>query len=395
MRRLLLGPVLLACAACAPTDRSEARTEPEPVRPTLPVPEPAPPAASREDGGAEPLRRRIESTIRHVRQRSLVSGNAFWTVFHGILGLGPGVELLDPKTGKRVNALDYVCAGGELRGLAFRPTEHGVDVLTLRDTQGQGHQDQFIAEMAQWGMPADRRFRVQGKDRAFMDFVRHSQMRARTDGTQELSWTIVVVSQYLGTDAAWTNAHGEPLCLEDLVRFEVDSSVEKAPCGGTHRLFGLTWAYHLHLAGGGQTEGAWKAVAQKTARYRDLARQLQNPDGTFSTRSFEGPGSDPDRQLRLNTTGHVFEWLALALPDEELKAQWVRDAANALTLLILEMRDAPIDSGSLYHAVHGLYLYHARTYGRGFAPAELTIPLPRGGVARQGNEKRMRRNLER
>jgi hypothetical protein len=336
------------------------------------------PAVPDQSAGAEILRRRIEATVRHVRQRSLMRSNAFWTVFHGILGLGPGVELLDPKTNQHVNALDYVCQGGELRGLAFRPTEFGVDVLTLKDTQGQGHQDQFIAEMAQWSMPAERTIRVDGRDRPFLDFVRHSQMRAQTNADQELSWAILVIPQYLGVDATWTNAAGQRLTVEDLVRAEVEAKVEGAACGGTHRLFGLTWAYHLHLAKGGKTEGVWKQVAEKTARYRDLARQYQNPDGTLSTRSFEGKGSDPDRQARINTTGHILEWLALSLPDEELKAPWVQDAAMALCMQILEMRDSAIDSGSLYHAVHGLYLYHARTFGRGFAPKELAIPLPPG-----------------
>jgi hypothetical protein len=289
---VLMVTVLLIFPACAPVDVSGPEKEAEPPKRVVPLPPPEagpPPAAN-----PTPLQRRIEAAIRNVRSRSLTHGNAFWTVFHGILGLGPGVQLIDPKTTQRVNALDYVCGGGELRGLAFQPTAYGVDVVTMRDTQGQGHQDQFIAEMAQWGMPADRRFRVQGRDYVFLDFVRNSQMRARTKD-QELSWTVVVVAQYLGTDASWTNQEGEKVTLEDLVRYEVNASVEKAPCGGTHRLFGLTWAYHLHLARGGKTEGVWKDVEDKTARYAAKAKEFQNPDGSLSTASFEERGSNPDR----------------------------------------------------------------------------------------------------
>ena len=32
--------------------------------------------------------------------------------------------------------------------------------------RAQGHQDQFIAEMAQWGMPKDRKFKVGGRGMA-------------------------------------------------------------------------------------------------------------------------------------------------------------------------------------------------------------------------------------
>ena len=32
----------------------------------------------------------------------------------------------------------------------------------------------------------------------------------------------------------------------------------------------------------------------------------------------------------MNTTGHIFEWLALALSDEEIKKPWMQDAAKPL-----------------------------------------------------------------
>ncbi len=370
MAALLMGGLLgvWSCAPMGPPDPDEAPGEKPPTPRAVPG----------------TLKTRIEAAVKNVRERTLLRGNAFWTVFHGILGLGPGVQLTDSRTGAKVNALQYIQDGGELRGLVFQPTDHGLEVVTLRDSQGQGHQDQFVAEMAQWGMPADRIFKVQGRDYKFLDFVKNSQMRARTTADQELSWTIVVVSQYFGTDAAWTNAHGERLRLEDLVRYEVEASVEKAPCGGTHRLFGLTWAYHLHLARGGKAEGVWKAVSVRTDEYMLKAKQSQWPDGLFSTASFESKAHAPDKQLQLNTTGHIFEWLALALPDGDLRSDWMQGAASALAQLILDMQDSPMDSGSMYHAVHGLYLYHARVWGGSFAPPELMIPLPPGWPARKG-----------
>jgi hypothetical protein len=351
------GTVAALCAGCGrvPAPDMAAGTAqpatqeaaPEPIK-FLPKPTPLPRLG------------RVEAAIRNVRERDLLTTNGFWTVFHGILGLGPGVSLMDPETGKKVNALDYIRNGGEVRGLQFIPTKYGLDVRLGPQMVGQGHQDQFIAEMAQWGMPADSPFVVYGKDYTFMDFVRHAQMRARVTEKQELSWAVIIVSQYLGTGASWVNGSGEKLRLEDLIRYELDASVEEAACGGTHRLFGLSWAYHLHLREGGKAEGVWKEVADKTVKYRDLARKHQNPDGCFSTNFFRGPGSAADKMLRINTTGHILEWLALALPDTELKEQWVEDAASALSLIILELQDQPIDGGSLYHAVHGLLIYCAR-----------------------------------
>ena len=46
-----------------------------------------------------------------------------------------------------------------------------------------------------------------------------------------------------------------------MVRYELNQPIEEnAACGGTHRLFGLTWAYFRHLERGGKTVGVWKDV---------------------------------------------------------------------------------------------------------------------------------------
>lgn len=365
----------LAVAACAPVpapSNPNAGGPPEPAADAeqlavLPAPEPA---------GA---RSRIQTAIDQVRRRDLLTTNGFWTVFHGILGLGPSVTLREPGTGVRINAVDYICGGGAIRGMEFTPTPHGLDVRSGPQFVGQGHQDQFVAEMAQWGMPPDRPFRVYGKDYTFLDFVRHTQMRARVTAGQELDWAVLVIGQYFGTDAAWTNAAGERLRLEDLVRYELDQPMDTAACGGTHRLFGLSWVYHLHRRRGGPAEGVWREVAERTARYRELAQRYQNPDGSFSTSFFRSPGNAADGQLRINTTGHILEWLALSLSDDELREPWVENAASALALLILDQRDAAVEGGSLYHAVHGLLLYRARAYDAGaLGPKGLPVPLPPG-----------------
>jgi hypothetical protein len=291
--------------------------------------------------------------------------NGFWTVFHGILGLGPSAELKHPLLGFRKRAVDYIADGGELRGLRFIPTDTGLDVETGEQFVSQGHQDQFIAEMAQCGMPADREFVVQGKRYKFLDFVRHSQMRARVTKDQELSWTIVVVGQYLGTDLPWTNSYGEKLTFEDLVRYEVNADVEQAACGGTHRLFGLKWVQNLHLQKGGKTEGVWKDLEEEQVKYQRIARRDQNPDGSFSTDFFRGKGEARDMQLRMNTSGHIVEWLAYSLPEEDLHKPWMEDAVNRLALMFLEIQDRSMESGTLYHAAHGLRIYYQRVFGDG------------------------------
>ncbi len=321
------------------------------------------------------LKQRIEAALENVKKRDLLTTHAFWTIFHGILGSGFETTVFHVETRERIRAIDYICKGGPVRGLSFIPTAHGLDVYTARDFVGQGHQDQFVAEMAQWGMRQDHRFLVDGKQYTFEDFVRHAQMRASPNAGQELSWAIIVIGQYRGTDVSWTNERGEKLHFEDLVRYELHQSIDEAACGGTHRLFGLTWVYHLHLKKGGQTTGVWNEVAAKIVEHKERAKMYRNPDGSFSTRYLAGPGDVPDAQLRIGTTGHVLEWLALALPDSELREGWVQEAANRLSMMILDNAASPVESGALYHAAHGLHIYHARVFGGSSGKAE-ELPVP-------------------
>ena len=353
---LLSGSVSTAifCVACAPVDEpaSEKTTAPvssgDAVMERLPVP-----AAEIPNG----LRERIDAAIEQVEQRDVQVSNGFWTVSHGILGVGPKLTLYDPETKDHVNAVEYICTGGRVRGMTFIPTKYGLEVRNGPMFVGQGHTDQFVAEMVQAGLSTDRKFIVHGKEYTFMDFIRHTQSRVRVTTDQELSWAIVAIGQCLGTDVAWTNSFDEELHFEDLVRYELDQDIEEAACGGTHRLFGLSWVYHLHLRDGGQEVGVWKEVADKTAKYQQLARELQNPDGSLSTSFFRGPGNASDMKLRINTTGHMLEWLAFSLSDAQLQEPWMQHAANALAMMILDIQDSPIDGGVLYHAVHGLRLY--------------------------------------
>lgn len=369
LRVCLLSILAMLTGGCAPIEPPEEAVASGSETLTMPRP------AAKAEEAVSGVQQRVVLALRHVRDRDLLTTNGFWTIFHGILGVGPDATLLDPSTRKKVNALDYLCRGGTLRGMQFLPTAHGLDVQTGPISVGQGHQDQFVAEMAQWGMPIDRAFVVGGKSYTFRDFVRHTQMRARVTARQELSWAILILAQYVGTDANWVNEAGEKIQFEDLVRYELQESIEDAACGGTHRLFGLTWAWHLHRSRGGKAEGVWRGVIEKTAKYKKLARKYQNPDGALSTRYMAGPGNDPDVLLRIGTTGHVFEWLALALDEDELRADWMQEAASALALMILDSAGRPLEGGALYHAAHGLHIYHKRVWGRCQVTSE-TLMVP-------------------
>jgi hypothetical protein len=360
--RLWLFLPLIACMSCAPRDDSVSDDGPAPESSAqakgdkLPIP--------------DSLLPRINSALQNVESRDLLTTHGFWTVFHGILGLGPDVTLRDPQTGVHVNALERICTGEGIRGLEFRAEIDGLDVVTMPGSGvGQGHQDQFVAEMVEWGVPATRPVMLNGKHHTFADFFHYSKMRSSVTKNQELSWAIVIVGAIYGTDHAWTNTFGEKITYEDIVRYELNQPIDTAACGGTHRLWGLTWAYQLHRTRGGQPTGVWKEVLDKTTLYKTNARKFQHADGSFSTAYVSKAEDKQELPARIASTGHVLEWLALELSDDELRQPWVQDAASALSVMILENQNNPIDGGALYHAVHGLYILRARVFN---------VPGPRG-----------------
>jgi hypothetical protein len=322
------------------------------------------------------LKPRLEAALENVHARDMETTFSFWTIFHGILGMGFDTTLLERDTGKKVNAIDHIRQGKPVRGLKFLVNPEGIDVRIGPVPEGQGHQDQFVAEMAQWGMKADATFVINGKTYTFLDFARFSKARASArprphpDDTvkkQELGWAILVIAEYYGPDVApWTTMYGdgEKVSLQDLVRAELEIDMPKAACGGTHSLFGLTWVYFRHLEKGGKTQGVWADVAAHLKKYADQARRFQNADGSFSSEYVNGAGETKDPDRRINTTGHVIEWLALYLPDDELKAPWMQDAVMAQCKMILDHSYDDIDGGSLYHATHGLHIYYDRVFDR-------------------------------
>jgi len=367
--------VLLATFSCAPhpeTPVVKPKSTPAAVEP---IEKDAPPPETK-----DALKDRLDAARNHVRQREVLVRYGFWTVFHAILGMGPERTFVKDADGKVTKAIDYICAGSDMPGLEFRPMGDAVEVVTRAGNGDyQGHQDQYIAEMAQWGMPETYVFTIKGKKHTFKEFIQYSRDLASVTGNQELSWAVLIIGQYYGTDYRWTNLQGEKLSLEDVVKYEISKPIgPMTACGGTHRLFGLSWVYHLHRKSGGKKEGVWKDLVTYVDGYKQMARDNQNRhDGSFSTKFIIEPDRNPNLDERINTTGHVFEWLSLALPLEELRAEWMEDAANTLAKMILDSKDRGINAGGLYHATHGLEIYRTRRYGPVDEHGPMIPPVPK------------------
>ena len=342
-------------------------------------------AATGEGAADVELRQRIDQSIAGARRRTMnPQVNNAWQIVHGVMCFGR--ELQVNNQGKVEPALPWLLAGGELKGWEFVPGEKGLkDVEEPGSKSGEGHDDQWLGYLSQCGIGADEPIQVKDQTFKVADLVTQAQWDVREG--MEATWTVMAFSKYLPLDAKWPARDGQEWSLERLVGMEAAQDLGGSACGGSHRLYGITCALNRYIEEGGeaaakqlaagQAPSDWQAAYNKVLDSIAKAHEFQQPDGGFSTNFFARSGSSPDISLRLNSSGHVFEFLAMALPDEELKADWMRRAAIFLCDLLDATVDEDLECGGLYHAVHGLILYRERLFG---APAADSAEAPAAGA---------------
>lgn len=320
---------------------------------------------------------RIDAALAHTldARRLDASVHGAWQVVHGILAFGDALPIA--HDGDEGSALRYLLDGGTLEGWILRSDADGLlAVVEPGSTMGQGHPDQWIGYLSQCGvtkatagpagrvtggLPLDTPLVVRERRHTLATLLERAKRDIRPG--QEATWTLMALSAYEHPDAAWTAGDGTKWDVDRVVRMEAEAEIFRAACGGAHRLYGLAAALDARRRAGLPTDAAgsgWEAAEAVLGDCIERARRFQQADGSFSTHSFERPGTSPDVFSRLSATGHVFEVLALALDDERLAEPWVTRAAERLVTLLERTADIDVECGGLYHAAHGLAIYRSR-----------------------------------
>jgi hypothetical protein len=197
----------------------------------------------------------------------------------------------------------------------------------------------------------------------------------------ELTFKLIALSYYLDSDATWENRHGEEWSIERLVRDEIASPIRGAACGGTHRLMGLSYCYIMRQIRGEPIEGEYLRAQTYIHDYHKYALGLQNSDGSFSTQWFVRREARSDLERRLQTTGHILEWLVFSLPIEMLDDPRTVKAVNYLSSLLINYRNRDWEIGHLGHGLHALAIYDERRFKMPTEQiARQTTEAPRAGA---------------
>lgn len=356
---VILGGLLIATVGCtdSPVVTPSATTEAKPAATT-----------AEKTLTDDQLRDKLDRVIELTRKKHLdPQVNNAWQIVHAILAYGYELEL--QVDGKVVAGLPWILNGGQFRGWNLAPAEKGLDSAIEAGTKsGPGHDDQWLGYMSQCGVTLDTPIIVQGQKFHVRDLLTQTQWTAY-DG-MEATWTLMSTSTYLPIDDKWKAKDGTEWSIERLVGQEMKAKVEERACGGTHLLYGLASAVNRYRREKGDPTGVW---ADAETRIKDCiakAREYQQADGGFSQGFFQKSSTTADIGLRIHSTGHTLEFIALALEPEQLAEPWMVRATVFLCNQIEKTISVPQECGALYHAVHGLQLYREKRFGKR-APAEM------------------------
>lgn len=340
---------------------SEAIAESTPSTPTTP----AAPEAETEKDGLTPelreLREKVRKTLGYYYRRKLnTRDHTPWEVFHQIVAYGPETQVRQggPK-GAPVDAVRWLCDNRASHGQKLMHLERGK--LALGRAKGiQGHYGQFLAILAQHDMPRETPLTVDGRKFTVEDLIKTEQRTCRAG--EELTFKLIAFMHYLEPGAQWKNDRGEMWTIERILRDEIESPIRGAACGGTHRLMGISYAVRRREELEQPMDGQYGRAQTYLLDYHRYAFSLQNDDGSFSTEWFAGRGNRDNRDRKLQTSGHITEWLAYSLPEEHLRDPRMVKAIDFLTTTLNSDRQAEWAIGPLGHALHALALYDQRVF---------------------------------
>ncbi len=316
------------------------------------------------------LRDRIDAVLQRglLRRRLSTQRNAAWQIMHGVICYGRDLQIETPDQGI-VSAVDYAFGEGLIHGFELKrgtdplPSTQRYGVTARVDPgsyQGQGHVDQWLAIFAMADLPLDTPLSVAGERFTLLDWARQAQYDVPHNLLDEFSWTLIALTHYFPDEPTWLAAGDTELSWELLVEAELTYDINLSPCGGTHRLAGIVRALRAKQRLQLPDSQVWTQAQQLVDNLLQDARQQRAADGRLSSYYFTRPGTTVDLTADLASTGHVFEFVALAASTKELSEPWITLSANHLCDLLDATQTTELDCGALYHALNGLQLYRQR-----------------------------------
>lgn len=293
-----------------------------------------------------------------------------WGMMHAFLPWGVDAQVIVGN--QRVNSIGYLCWNGQCRKQKLFYQKNGEMALYVGPGV-QGHAGQFLAMLAQCRVDRNYEIRIDDRRYTIRDLIEYE--KATCIPKSELTFKLIGFSHYLDDGETWSNRYGR-WNLERVLAEELAQPVVGSACGGTHRLMGISYAINARKAHGQPLNGHFGRAVTFIDDFQQYALALQNPDGSFSTDWFERRANAPDFDRKVQTTGHILEWLVYSLPQERLSDPKVVRSVRFIVDALNENPDYEFEVGPKGHALRSLVLYQRfvfdGTWGQGMVePAAL------------------------
>jgi hypothetical protein len=307
------------------------------------------------------LRGKVRNVLSHYQKRNLnTRDHNPWEVMHAFVAFN--VETMihrDGPDGPPVNAIGWMLWGGRCRGQQMltlsRGRPHAAEGVGV-----QGHPAQLLAILAQSRVSAKTPMRIDGKEFTLDDLIQEEMLDCRAGS--ELTFKLISFAHYRPSDTTWRSRDGQAWSIPRLINAEIKAPVRGAACGGTHRLFGISYAFKTREKEGRPLDGEFLRAKQYITSYQRYAFSLQNPDGSFSTEWFSRRDNRPDIERKIQTTGHITEWLVFSLADEQLREPALVKSVDFLATSLAREPNRAWSIGPLGHALHALLMYDERVF---------------------------------
>ena len=309
------------------------------------------------------LHDKITKCLEYYRERpENAAARSPWGIMHAMIAYGAESEVY--ADGRKINAISWLNWNGPCRGMRlFRSSNGGI--YGLEGPGLQGHSGQYLAMLAQCKVKSNSPMLIDGKSYTVADLIETEMATCKS--RTELTFKLIGLSHYLRSNVSWRSQSGESWDIQRLIKEELANPVIGAACGGTHRMMGFSYAVHIRQKRGEPIDGQWLRAKTYVDDYHEYTLGMQNPDGSFSTNFFEGRGNSNDINETLRSTGHILEWLAFSLPEEQLRDDpRLIAAATFLVDLMLHNSQNSWEVGPKGHAIRALVLYKKRIFGDDF-----------------------------
>lgn len=307
----------------------------------------------------------------YYSQFEKVQGRSNWGMLHAIMvyGIDTKVQAGD----ETYSSIGWIAGNNICRGQRLVEEKNGK--LVIKTGIGlQGHQGQMLAIFSLCDVPEDYPIYAGDVRYSLRDVVDGEMAACRND--VELTFTLIGLSHYLDTESIWLSDDGETWTFERLLRAELSKPIVGAACGGTHRLMGFAHALRERRGEGRPIIGQWRRAEAFTQDFIEYTFQLQNSDGSMSTHWFEGREDNGDMDRKVQTTGHMVEWLLTVLPDSDLQDPRLVKAVQYLLVAMSNNRTHEWSIGPKGHALRSLAMFYERVYKSG--PAWRSQRMARG-----------------